>query len=95
LPRANQALAIQRRVMALFCNGSPPIALAYWPHTGDRTEMLKLALFFLVISLIAALFGFTGISAATADIAKILFFIAIVIFLVLLVAGLMAGSALF
>jgi uncharacterized membrane protein YtjA (UPF0391 family) len=57
--------------------------------------MLKLALFFLVISLIAALFGFTGISAATADIAKILFFIAIVIFLVLLVAGLMAGSALF
>ena len=57
--------------------------------------MLKLALFFLVISLIAALFGFTGISAASADIAKILFFIAIVIFLVLLVAGLLAGSALF
>jgi uncharacterized membrane protein YtjA (UPF0391 family) len=57
--------------------------------------MLKLALFFLVISLVAALFGFTGISAASADIAKILFFIAIVIFLVLLVAGLMAGSALF
>jgi uncharacterized membrane protein YtjA (UPF0391 family) len=57
--------------------------------------MLKLALFFLVISLIAALFGFTGIAAASADIAKILFFIAIVIFLVLLVAGLMAGSALF
>ena len=57
--------------------------------------MLKLALFFLVISLIAALFGFTGISAASADIAKILFFIAIVIFVVLLVAGLMAGSTLF
>jgi uncharacterized membrane protein YtjA (UPF0391 family) len=57
--------------------------------------MLKLALFFLVISLIAALFGFTGISAASADIARILFFIAIVIFLVLLVAGLMAGSTLF
>jgi uncharacterized membrane protein YtjA (UPF0391 family) len=57
--------------------------------------MLKLALFFLVVSLIAALFGFTGISAASADIAKILFFIAIVIFVVLLVAGLMAGSTLF
>jgi uncharacterized membrane protein YtjA (UPF0391 family) len=57
--------------------------------------MLKLALFFLVVSLIAALFGFTGISAASADIARILFFIAIVIFLVLLVAGLMAGSTLF
>ena len=57
--------------------------------------MLKLALFFLVVSLIAALFGFTGISAASADIARILFFIAIVIFLVLLVAGLMAGSTIF
>jgi uncharacterized membrane protein YtjA (UPF0391 family) len=57
--------------------------------------MLKLALFFLVVSLIAALFGFTGISAAAADIARVLFFVAIVIFLVLLVAGLMAGSTLF
>ncbi len=56
--------------------------------------MLKLALFFLVISIIAAIFGFGGVAAASADIAKILFFIAIVIFVVLLVAGLMAGSAL-
>ena len=53
--------------------------------------MLRLALFFLVVSLVAALFGFGGISAASADIARILFFIAIVIFVVLLVAGLMAG----
>ena len=44
--------------------------------------MLRLALFFLVVSLIAALFGFGGISAAAADIARILFFVAIVIFLV-------------
>jgi uncharacterized membrane protein YtjA (UPF0391 family) len=57
--------------------------------------MLRLALFFLVVSLVAALFGFSGISAASADIARILFFIAIVIFVVLLVAGLMAGSTLF
>jgi uncharacterized membrane protein YtjA (UPF0391 family) len=57
--------------------------------------MLKLALFFLVVSLVAALFGFGGISAASADIARILFFIAIVVFLLLLVAGLMAGSTLF
>ena len=57
--------------------------------------MLKLALFFLVVSLVAALFGFTGIAAASAGIAKILFFIFIVIFLALLIAGLMVGSALF
>jgi uncharacterized membrane protein YtjA (UPF0391 family) len=57
--------------------------------------MLRLALLFLVISLIAALFGFGGIAAASADIARILFFIFVVIFLALLVAGLMAGSTLF
>jgi uncharacterized membrane protein YtjA (UPF0391 family) len=35
--------------------------------------------------------GFTGISAASADIARILFFIFVVIFLVLLVLGLLAA----
>jgi uncharacterized membrane protein YtjA (UPF0391 family) len=56
--------------------------------------VLKLALFFLVVSIIAAVFGFGGIAAASADIARILFFLAIIIFVVLLVAGLMAGSTL-
>ena len=56
--------------------------------------LLKWALIFFIISIIAAIFGFGGISAAAADIARILFFIAIVIFVVLLVAGLMAGSTL-
>jgi uncharacterized membrane protein YtjA (UPF0391 family) len=56
--------------------------------------MLRLALFFLVVSIVAAIFGFGGVAAASADIARILFFIAIVVFVVLLVAGLMAGSTL-
>lgn len=54
--------------------------------------MLRLALFFLVVAIIAAVFGFGGIAAASAEIAKVLFFIFLVIFLALLVAGLMAGS---
>jgi uncharacterized membrane protein YtjA (UPF0391 family) len=57
--------------------------------------MLKLALFFLIVSIVAALFGFTGIAVAAAGIARILFFIFVVVFLALLIAGLMAGSALF
>ena len=57
--------------------------------------MLKLALFFLIVSLVAALFGFTGIAVAAAGIAKILFFIFIALFVILLVIGLMLGSALF
>jgi uncharacterized membrane protein YtjA (UPF0391 family) len=60
-----------------------------------EVDMLKLALFFLVISLIAALFGFTGISAAAAGIAKILFFIFLALFVILLIIGLMVGAALF
>jgi uncharacterized membrane protein YtjA (UPF0391 family) len=57
-------------------------------------RMLRLALFFLVVSIVAAVFGFGGIAAASADIARILFFVTIVIFVVLLVIGLMAGSTL-
>ncbi len=57
--------------------------------------MLRLALFFFVVSLIAAVFGFTGIAVASAEIARMLFYVAIAIFLILLVAGLMTGAALF
>jgi imidazolonepropionase-like amidohydrolase/uncharacterized membrane protein YtjA (UPF0391 family) len=63
--------------------------------TIEEGRMLKLALFFLIISIIAGLFGFTGISAAAAGIAKILFVIFIAIFLVLLIVGLVIGSSLF
>jgi uncharacterized membrane protein YtjA (UPF0391 family) len=53
--------------------------------------MLRWALAFLVISLIAAVFGFTDVAAASAGIAKILFFIFLVVFLVFLLLGLTAG----
>jgi uncharacterized membrane protein YtjA (UPF0391 family) len=51
-------------------------------------SLLKWALIFFLISIVAAIFGFTGISAATADIARVLFYIFVVIFLVLLILGL-------
>ena len=47
--------------------------------------MLRWALIFFVVAIIAALFGFGGIAASAAGIAKILFFVAIVIFLITLV----------
>ena len=50
--------------------------------------MLKWAFVFLVVGLIAALLGFTSIAGASIAIAKILFFVFMVIFVVLLVAGL-------
>jgi uncharacterized membrane protein YtjA (UPF0391 family) len=61
---------------------------------GDRLDlpegatMLYWAAVFFVIALVAALFGFGGIAAGAAEIAKILFFIFLVVFAVTLVLGL-------
>jgi uncharacterized membrane protein YtjA (UPF0391 family) len=75
---------------------------SYWPggkgrhvvsrkhsRTG-RKSMLSLALTFLIIALIAALLGFTGIYVAAAGIAKILFVVFLVLFVISLAAGGMA-----
>lgn len=56
--------------------------------------MLKWALLFFVVSLIAGLFGFTGIAAGAAAAAKILFYIAVVLFVVFLLLGVFAARAL-
>jgi uncharacterized membrane protein YtjA (UPF0391 family) len=60
--------------------------------------MLRWALLFFLISLVAAALGFTDIAAGAASIAKLLFFVFLVIFLIFLiflVLGIMAGEALF
>jgi uncharacterized membrane protein YtjA (UPF0391 family) len=57
-------------------------------ETDFAMSLLKWALIFFLISIVAAVFGFTGISLATADIARILFYIFLVIFVVLLILGL-------
>jgi uncharacterized membrane protein YtjA (UPF0391 family) len=50
--------------------------------------MLQYAVVFLVIALVAALFGFTGIAAGAAEIAKILFFVFVLLFVASLIVGL-------
>jgi uncharacterized membrane protein YtjA (UPF0391 family) len=50
-------------------------------------SILKWAVIMLLVSLVAALFGFTDLAAASAGVAKVLFYIFLVIFLVLLVLG--------
>lgn len=49
--------------------------------------MLSWALTFLVVALIAAVFGFTGIADSAAGIAQVLFFVFLVLFLFSLVFG--------
>lgn len=49
--------------------------------------MLKWAAIFFGIAIVAAIFGFSGIAAGAAEIARILFFVFVAIFLVTLIMG--------
>jgi uncharacterized membrane protein YtjA (UPF0391 family) len=53
--------------------------------------MLSWVLTFLIIALIAGVLGFGGIAGASVEIAKIIFFIAVVLFLVSAVLGVARG----
>ncbi len=61
---------------------------------GGDGIMLRWALTFLVIGLVAALFGFTGIAGASFAIAKILAFLFLALFLLFLILGMTATSRL-
>ncbi|MDB5281034.1 MAG: hypothetical protein JWO06_109 [Bacteroidota bacterium] len=49
--------------------------------------MLRWSFMFLIIAIVAAVFGFTGIAEGAAAIAKTLFFIFLAVWLVMLVLG--------
>jgi uncharacterized membrane protein YtjA (UPF0391 family) len=53
--------------------------------------MLRWTLIFLVLALVAAAFGFGGIAIASAEIARIIFFVFLVLFLVSLVSSFVRG----
>lgn len=55
--------------------------------------MLGWALTFLVIALIAAVLGFGGIAGFAVEIAKIIFFVAIILFVISAVFALMRGRS--
>ncbi len=53
-----------------------------------EADMLHYALIFFIVALIAALFGFGGLAASAAGIAKILFFVCLVLTVASFVLGL-------
>jgi uncharacterized membrane protein YtjA (UPF0391 family) len=64
------------------------------PFAGSRRNveyscMLQYALIFLIVAIIAAIFGFGGIAGAATDIARILFFIFLAVFVISLLFGLL------
>jgi uncharacterized membrane protein YtjA (UPF0391 family) len=70
---------------------------AHWrgPTTEALMSLLKWALICLLISLVAGAFGYTGIARGAAQISKILFFVFIVLFLVILILAITAGELVF
>jgi uncharacterized membrane protein YtjA (UPF0391 family) len=53
--------------------------------------MFGWAIFFLLVALIAGALGFGGVAAVSVDFARIVFFIALVLFVVSLIYGLVTG----
>ena len=56
--------------------------------------LLKWAAIFFLIAMVAAAFGFTGVAEGATEVAKILFYIFLAIFVVVLIAGLVVGGKL-
>ena len=55
--------------------------------------MLGWAMTFLIVAIIAAVLGFGGIAGTAIEIAKIIFFVAIVLFAISALVGLMRGRS--
>ncbi len=74
------------RISSTFSKRSP--TPSQWKKPCRETTMLRYAAIFFVIALVAAVFGFGGIAAGATEIAKILFFVFLIIFVITLVLGL-------
>jgi uncharacterized membrane protein YtjA (UPF0391 family) len=83
-----------RSRVGLFCNQARYSWSRQRSKRNVETEvlaMLSWVVTFLVVALIAGILGFGGIAGASIEIAKIIFFIAVVLFLVSAVVGLARG----
>jgi uncharacterized membrane protein YtjA (UPF0391 family) len=66
---------------------------ALQPAFGGDSIMLRWALIFFILALVAAFFGFGGIAASAAWIAKLLFFGFLIVAVVMLISNLSRGRA--
>ena len=81
---------LRRNLDVIDVKGLP---LALCPVVGRITSMLGWAVTFLVVALVAALLGFGGVAGTAMEAAKLVFFVAIVLFAVSAVIGLMRGRS--
>jgi uncharacterized membrane protein YtjA (UPF0391 family) len=87
----------QRRIIAAGEAQSPSLCRFEKSISNDRilksgvTVMLSWVVTFLIVALVAGILGFGGIAGVSIEIAKTIFFIAVVLFLVSAVVGLARG----
>ena len=60
-------------------------------HQRLEASKLRWAIAFLIIALVAAVLGFGGIAGVAIDIAKLIFYVAIVLFAIAAIVALMQG----
>jgi uncharacterized membrane protein YtjA (UPF0391 family) len=60
---------------------------------AEDFAMLGWALTFLIIALIAGVLGFGGVAVISIEMAKIIFFVAIILFMVSVIAGFLRGRS--
>ena len=63
------------------------------PPQNEENAMLKYAIIFTLISLVAGALGFTGVAAGAAGIAKVLFFVFLVLAVIFVVLAVKAAGA--
>jgi uncharacterized membrane protein YtjA (UPF0391 family) len=73
--------------------GCPGEAAFLCRNSCKERIMLGWAITFLIVALVAALFGFGGIADMAVDIARIIFFVAIILFLISAVVTLIRGRS--
>jgi len=78
-----------------FCSRSATVLVAAIAGETDNRGrvMVSWVVTFLVIALIAGILGFGGIAGVSIEIAKVIFFIAVILFLVSAVVGLARGRS--
>jgi uncharacterized membrane protein YtjA (UPF0391 family) len=94
LPAQGRSRPGLKRLMAPHGSGTAPVLrrLSAEPKRSSEPAMLSLVVTLLIIALIAGILGFGGIAGAAVGIAKIVFFVALVLFLISLLAGGLRGG---
>jgi uncharacterized membrane protein YtjA (UPF0391 family) len=76
----------------LFLKNARMVQRGAVPREDVGKPMLNLVVTLLIIALVAAVLGFGGIASAAVGIAKIVFFVALLLFLVAALAGTLRGG---